>query len=179
MIYLLAGHHNTDPGAVGSGYKEADLNKKIRSAVAKELDALGCNYILDKDSETLNQLLGRIKPGSGSVLKDIHWNASDNAKATGVEVFVADNANKDSIAFANELLTATVKLTGLTSRGVKTEKQSARKQLAVLRTKAGIAALLEIGFISNKKDVESVLNVLPQLAKEYAKILKKYEDLRV
>lgn len=109
---------------------------------------------------------------------DNHFNAA-GPTATGVEVYVADNANKESIAFANELLTVTVKLTGLVSRGVKTEKQSARKKLAMLRTPAGISALTKLGFISNKKDVEAVIEAMPQLAKEYARILKKYEDLRV
>ena len=61
MIYLFAGHNNSDPGAVDSGYKEADLTKRFRNLVSKELDALGVKYILDKDSETNSQLLYRIK----------------------------------------------------------------------------------------------------------------------
>lgn len=178
MIYISAGHHNADPGAVGNGYKEADLNKELRNAVIKELDLMKVKYIIDKDSETNTQYQRRIKPGSGSVLFDIHFNSSSNATATGTEMIVAKNANKESKDMAKELLDVTVKLTGLRSRGVKTEADSHRGRLGILHTGAGISVLAEIAFISNKSDILAYKKALPELAKAYAKILKKYEDLK-
>lgn len=152
MIYLSAGHHNSDPGAVANGYKESELCIKIRDAVAKELDKRGYKYILDKDSETLSQYIARIKPGSGSVVCDIHFNAVANSTATGVEVFYK---NDNSKPIAASLSAELARVQGLKDRGAKGPKESNRGSLAILNTKAGIAVLPEIGFISNKNDLKA------------------------
>ncbi len=178
MIYLSAGHHNADSGAVGNGYKEADLTKEFRNAIVKELDKMGVKYILDKDSETNSQYQGRIKPGSGSVLLDIHFNSA-TSNASGVEVLIANDANGDSRLFASEILKATISETALPNRGVKKESDSQHARIGILHRGAGIAALVEVGFISNANDIKAYKKALPELAKSYAKILKQFEDLRV
>lgn len=177
MIYLSAGHHNADSGAVGNGYKESELTIELRNAIVKELDVLKVKYILDKDSETNSQYQGRIKPGSGSVILDIHFNAA-TSNASGVEVLVANDANGDSRLFASEILKTTLSATGLPNRGVKKESDSQHDRIGILHRDAGIAALVEVGFISNSADIKAYKKALTHLAKSYAKILKQFEDLR-
>lgn len=177
MIFISAGHHNKDSGAVGCGFKEADLTKIMRDLVCKELDSLSVKYTRDDDGETLSQYLNRIKTGEGSVVLEFHFNASDNKTATGVETLIADNPSTDSYSFAKDLNNATVRITGLKDRGVKTEGQSHRGKLGIMREQ-GIVALIELAFISNCNDVKVWSEKKEELAKEYAKILIKYENLK-
>ena len=177
MIYISAGHHDKDPGAIGNGYKESELNIELRDLIIKELDKMGVKYIKDKDWETNTQYQGRIKPGNGSVLLDIHFNSSSNSSATGVETIVKEGANIDSKNFAKDILNDVVTETKLKSRGVKSEKESHRGKLGILHTKAGISCLLEVGFISNINDIRTYKDSLKTLPKKIATTLKKYEDL--
>ena len=177
MIYISAGHHDKDPGAIGNGYKESELNIELRDLIIKELDKMGVKYIKDKDWETNTQYQGRIKPGNGSVLLDIHFNSSSNSSATGAETIVKEGANTDSKNFAKDILNDVVTETKLKSRGVKSEKESHRGKLGILHTKAGISCLLEVGFISNINDIRTYKDSLKTLPKKIATTLKKYEDL--
>lgn len=177
MIYISAGHHDKDPGAVSKKYKESDLNIELRDLIIKELDKLGAKYIKDKDWETNTQYQGRIKPGSGSVLLDIHFNSSSNTSATGVETIVATDANVNSKNLAKDILQDVVEETKLKSRGVKSEKESHRGRLGILHTKSGMSVLLEVAFISNDKDIEAYKKSLNTLPVRIAKTLKKYDDL--
>lgn len=179
MIYLSAGHHfnpsKNDPGAVANGHKESDLTVMLRELIAKELIALKASFILDKDEETLSQYISRIKPGSGSVVLDLHFNAAVNS-ATGIETLVKRNAKSADLKFAEDINNATVKVLGLRDRGVKSEAESARGRLAMLNTNSGLSALLEVCFITNKSDLDTFLEKKEYLAKELAKVLVEHDN---
>lgn len=182
MIYLSAGHHfkapKADPGAVGSGYKEADLTRELRGLVAAYLTRLGASYILDKDSENLDDYLKRIKPGSGSVVCELHFNASANARSTGGEVIHKDGADANARALAGSIALHISETLGIKNRGAKPETVSPHKRLAVLHTVAGISVLPEICFITNAKDIASYQLNKDFLAERIALALKAADDLR-
>lgn len=178
MIFLSAGHHNADPGAMGNGYKESELTKELRELIFAEIKRLGGNVILDKDFETLSQYIGRIKPGSGSVVCDLHFNASSNNSATGAECLYKNKANEDSISLSKEIAETISKSLGIKNRGAKSESQSARGRLAVLHTNAGISCLPEICFITNKTDMEAYQKKKKQVAACIAHILVAYDNLK-
>lgn len=179
-IYISSGHNQglkPDPGAVSKcrgGVKESALTIIQRDLILPHLS--GNKVITDKDQETLGQYLSRIKPGDGSVLLELHFNASNNSSATGVETLISDVASTNSKDFAKEINDATVKILGLKDRGVKTESQSHRGKLGFMRGE-GIRSLVEICFISNCGDVDKWFENKELLAKEYARILIKYENL--
>lgn len=181
MIYIFAGHNYSlpqpDPGAIGvGGIKEADLTIEFRNLVVEELKELGAKFTIDDDKDTLRDILKKIKPGSGSVLLEIHFNSSANL-ASGTEVLVADKAEYMSRSMAQEICNAQASILGLSNRGVRTEKQSKRGKLAILNTGAGISALTEICFINNPKDVEQHNKNKKVLAYKIAHILQKYDNL--
>ena len=175
MIFISAGHHNKDSGAIGcNGKKEADLTKIMRDLTCKKLDEMGVKYTKDNDDETLAQWLKRAVTGPASVTLEFHFNAF-NGKATGVETLVADGASTNSRLFAKELSDITVFVTGLPNRGVKTESESHRGRLGLMR-ELGIVALIELAFIDNCGDVDKWDRNKELLASHYAKILSKYEN---
>lgn len=175
MNFIIAGHHDKDPGCVANGFKEAELTKELRGLISDCLKEKGVGYILDKDHETIQALLSRIKPGKGSVLLDIHFNASANA-ATGIEAIVSDNANDDERAMATDLCNAGVRACGFYNRGVKKESQTPRKRLAMLHTPAGIQVLLEVCFMTNREDMIRYQRYKETLAELIATILEKWEN---
>ena len=177
MIYLSAGHFFGDPGAINAtGVKEADLTMELRSLIAAELTKLGASFVLDKDTENLSQYISRIKPGSGSVVCDIHFNAGQPT-ANGVETLVKTGANHGENLLAAEINKVLVDVCGLRNRGVKTEADSHRGRLGILHTAAGISVLPEICFISNVSDLGRYQGKKEAVAKGIAAALKKYDDL--
>lgn len=177
--YPSAGHNNADPGAVALGYKEADLTKDARSIIAANSKAE--DLIMDKDFETNSQYQKRIKPGDGSVVLDIHFNAG-SPRATGTECFVnaKDFANQNSMSYkmAKEICEVTSKILGIGNRGVKSESSSQHKRLGILNLGAGCAVLWEICFITSAIDMPKYLQKKQELLKQIAVILKKYDDMK-
>jgi N-acetylmuramoyl-L-alanine amidase len=79
----------------------------------------------------------------------LHLNDFDDDSANGIEVLYGDDTDK---ALAQKLQDALVKTTKLRDRKIKK-----RTDLAVLKFK-GRAVLIELGFIANDKDRETLLN---------------------
>lgn len=180
--FISAGHNpkgpKVDPGAVGNGYREADLAVEFRDLVVKRCLERGVKVITDKDDETLAQYLNRIKPANGSVVLEFHFDAAASPSATGTTAIVSGTPSKNSKDFAKELVDATSNILCIKNRGVITEKDSHRGRLGLMR-KEGIVALLEIGFISNKQDVESYKKYKEDLADKISEIVEKYDNLIV
>ena len=175
-VFILAGHSNQDSGAIGiGGRQENHETMKLRDAIVKHMP-FGHPNIIDRDNENLQAVLRRIQTGSGSVVLDIHFNAAASAQATGVEVFVGDDAQGDDLLFAHDVLRTVVKHLGLKNRGVKTESESARKRLGVMR-EHGAVCLLEVCFITNEADMAAYDAVYDNIAKDLAAVLVKHDNV--
>lgn len=178
--FISAGHNpkgiKPDPGAIGNGYKEADLAVEFRDLVIAECVKLGVKVIKDNDDERLGTYLERIKTGTGSVVVEYHFDAAATPTATGGTGLIEAEADRLDRAFATEMNNATCQIFGIKNRGVITEKESHRGSLGLMREE-GIICLCELGFISNKNDMILYHLNKKKLAVEHAKIIKRYEDL--
>lgn len=175
MIFVSAGHHRKDPGAVANGMKESEKAMEFRDLVVAEIKKQGRSVVTDNDDETLGQYLSRIKTGNGSVVLEFHFDAA-TPSATGTTALVGDDADSNDKYFAKELSDTTACVLGIKNRGVKFEKDSHRGKLALMR-KEGIVCLLELCFLTNLDDMKAYEKGKKTLAKDIAYILVKYEDL--
>lgn len=173
-----AGHHDKDPGAVGNGYKEADVTKLIRNSVICHLELNNVDFDTDDDRESNTLYQNRIKSIKSKVVLDIHLNAAVSPQANGSEVIISNNAGILSKNFAKEILDVTCEVLGTRSRGILTESQTPRKKLGILNM-SGVAALVEVCFISNKDEMDKLMSdgVIDKLGKLYAEIMVKYDNL--
>jgi len=180
MIFISAGHNNRgikiDPGAVCNGYTEADLAVEFRNLVISELKRKNASYVSDNDDERLGQYLERIKTGNASVVLEFHFDASDKPTATGCTSLVGSDADRLDNAFAKELVNTTAFRLGIKNRGVKSEAESHRGSLALMREN-GIVSLLELCFISNANDLNAYQENKEQLAIEIADLCIKYDAM--
>lgn len=180
MIFPSAGHNpkgiKIDPGAIGNGFHEADLTVEFRNLVAECLTARGVAFVTDKDDERLGEYLKRIQTGSGSVVVEYHFDAAESTTATGTTALIGNDADRLDKAFALELVNSTAKQFGIKNRGVKTEAESHRGSLGLMR-ESGTVALVELAFISNINDLNAYQKNKHELAKIHAEILERYEKL--
>lgn len=158
--FISAGHNLygvKDPGAGANGRVEAVETIRLRDLVLKAMALRhpDIKVIADKDNERLGEYLARIQAGNGSVVLEFHLDAASDPKATGTTAIVANNASKNSIDFGTELVNSTSIIFGIKNRGVKPESYAAVGRLGLMR-KAGIVVLLEVGFITNPKDMEAL-----------------------
>ena len=179
-IFLSAGHSNADPGAIGNGYKEADLTKELRGLVACEIvKDTSIILSLDQDLWTSGETARRIGLLSkeGDVLCDIHFNAA-TPQATGTEVLIPDEHSTMEKKIAAELSSGIASVLNIKNRGVKTEGQSARGKLVFMRPK-GRNILIEVCFITNATDMQSYQSKKSAVAKFIAETLIKYAKVAV
>lgn len=172
-IIISAGHGGNDPGAVANGYTERDLAIEFRELLVKELLLLGVKPLIDDNKNALKQTLAWLKgvlKSDKTVCIDIHWNAAI-PKARGTEIIIPDKPSLFESSFAKEILDVFVS-NGFTSRGVKTESQTARKRLGWMRPLAE-NILIEMAFLTNTLDLELYKMVKYKLAKELAVVIKK------
>jgi len=117
MLFISAGHHLRDSGAIGSGTAENVETIKFRDLVVSILRGRGLKVITDNDNETLGEYLARIQPGEASVVCEYHFDAA-NGFAYGSTAIVGIDADQNDNAAATELVTVTASTIGTKNRGV-------------------------------------------------------------
>ena len=141
-----------DPGAVGNGYNEADLTRKIN---AKIIAATGVLDTTDNVATTvngnINNIAANINRGPDGWALSSHLNSFKEPTATGVEVLYG---SKDSAAMAAKVSAAIAKVLGITDRGA---KDGTWLGIANGSNAGKKVLLIEWGFVSNPNDMK-VLN---------------------
>lgn len=155
-ILLIAGHGNGDSGAVGCGYKEADLTREMVKLMKPKLQNYATVDIADT-SENWYQYLCQ-KDGTfnfkpyGYVL-EVHFNACVNdtkgdGKTTGSEIYVTTSEKGVSVESS---IINNISALGLKNRGVKRKNWGL---ISYVKKQGVSAALLETCFIDDADDIK-------------------------
>ncbi len=157
IVVLDAGHGGRDPGAVYGDVHEADLNLAVMKQVAEFLDTdprIGVHMTRTLDiSVSLEDRIGLANDSDAALYLSIQSNASTVSDASGIETLVSDQVAQDAAAWqwAEILQDAVTNATGARDRGV-------RSQDLYLHRAEMPAALIEIGFLSNRAEREKLLD---------------------
>jgi N-acetylmuramoyl-L-alanine amidase len=148
-ILLIAGHGQGDPGAMGNGYKEADLTREVVKLLKPQLDKYADVTIADPSKNWLNN---KMDFSPFYYVLEIHFNAGVNDKkgnngTTGTEIYITTSEKSHGVE--TEIVKG-ISSIGFKNRGVK------RKNWAVInraKSQGVSSALLEVCFIDDADDM--------------------------
>lgn len=149
-ILLISGHGAGDSGAVGCGYKEADLTREATALLEKDLDKYNVSitrYPTSRDAYQDNRN-GNLQYSfkAYSLVIEVHFN-SYNGEASGTEVLY----KQTSVRPLAEKISSAIASCGFVNRGAKK-----RTDLMNMNTcyRLGVPyILIETAFIDNKVDM--------------------------
>lgn len=157
VIAIDAGHGDHDPGAVGNGIKEKDVNLAIALKVEKLLDKKGIQVVMTRTDDTYLTLQERVDVAvnkKADAFVSIHANSNTNSSANGTETYFSTAALSPRAESSKQLATfiqnRLYKALGTTNRGVKEGK------FHVIYKNPLPSALVELGFISNASDAKKL-----------------------
>lgn len=137
----------------GFKYEEATIALSYGLALKDILRMKKVEVFMTRDDATdhtpVGSRAGMAQQAGCDTFVSLHLNDFDDDAANGLEVLYGDDGDK---ALAQKLQDALLKTTGLRDRKIKK-----RTDLAVLKFK-GRAVLVELGFIANDKDRDTLLN---------------------
>lgn len=180
-VFIGVGHGGSDPGAVGNGLNEKDINLNIAKSLKAELIKYDDIEVLmsreiDEDDPISNEV-SEANAFNPDIAIDVHTNAGGGK---GFEVYYQTNVNKDnSLKLANLIEVAVLDI-NQNSRGCKTKLNSyGTDYFGFLRSITCPAIILECAFIDNSSDFLMIETVEKQelFGKAYAKGVLKYFDI--
>jgi N-acetylmuramoyl-L-alanine amidase len=174
MILIIAGHGGIDRGAIGiDGTTERDLV----TSFAKKIQGKNIKHIGVYEELSLIQKINKANDFSKEdILISIHANSA-NPKAQGVEVW-HHQTDSESKTLAQLVANQISNDTGLKNRGIKNEIKNKHKRLGILHDTKPTSILLELGFISNKRDLYVLKNQQEKIANALIKAMEKYYKIR-
>lgn len=154
-VFLGVGHGGKDSGAIGNGFREADLNISIALACQAELLRHGVIVGMSRTKDENDDLSEEIKECNAfapDLAVDIHNNAGggDGAEAYyhyggGLSKTLAENILKEIVAI------------GQNSRGAKIKKNSAGNDyFGFIRQTNAPAVIVETAFVDNATDIKII-----------------------
>lgn len=156
-LFISTGHqsyNNIDPGAMANGVKEADLTTEFCSLLVKELTKLNITPFVDDAKDGLKESVDRViqHMGNTDLAIEIHFNAAVGFTAFGTEVLIPFSSTQYEKDSATKLCKTICNVLQTSSRGVKTEAESAHGRLMFMRPNCE-NILIEICFITNTSDL--------------------------
>ncbi|MBM7568342.1 N-acetylmuramoyl-L-alanine amidase [Paenibacillus sacheonensis] len=153
LIVVDAGHGGSDPGMIGTTYEtqEKELTLSTAQYVKQELTRLGAKVIMTRTTDVKPELSERVhisETNRADAFVSIHYNSSEK-KTSGTLTFFYSEKKDKPLAYAIEAQLDKSGI-GLRSNGL------SFGDLYVLRENSTVAALVELGFLSNAKD-ESIV----------------------
>lgn len=154
-ILILNGHGAGDSGALGNGYKEADLTRELADLVVSKLNTYAKVYRYPRDrnayKDIKNGVFTKYLPIAFDKIDyafEIHFNAFDgNAKGTEIYITKLEKGYSVEQAIVNNIASI-----GFSNRGV---KRSDFLVIKTLKNKGVSSALLETCFIDNANDMKT------------------------
>ena len=164
-IFIDQGHNPSNPnaGAEGNGLREQDIVFKIGILLADlfeenpEFEVRLSRPTLDVQLGTSNttSLRERVRLANewgADYFLSLHTNASSLESASGVEAFAYSQPSA-AFSLGEDIVNSISQATGLNNRGMKV-----RNGLYVLRKTNMPAVLIELGFITNPRDANLMVN---------------------
>lgn len=180
-VFLIAGHTDVPgldrgaPNPFTPNRPEGVSTVEFRDLIIAECRKLGIQVKTDSNRNALRETLAWLRTitfRANDILIDIHFDSVANPNAHGTSVFIPNNPSKFERDFGQKLLNIFVK-EGFANRGVRTENQSGRGTLGIMRPNLE-NILLEVCFISNKSDIDRYEARKHTLAKNVALLIKEY-----
>ena len=162
VIVVDAGHGGIDPGANRPGVLEKDINLAIALELKNILNQDGAKVVLSREADVdlsgecdNEKVKGRyhrdlaarvemVEESDADLFISIHANAVANAKRHGAEVFYYAKSD-DGKTLANSIQVELCKVT-------QTAHTASTADYFVLRRNKIPAALIEVGYITNRKE---------------------------
>ncbi|WP_298784005.1 N-acetylmuramoyl-L-alanine amidase [uncultured Marinococcus sp.] len=147
-IAIDAGHGGYDSGATGNGVYEKELVNDVAVRTKERLEQGGANVIMTRSGDNFVELKERARianEAGADAFVSIHANSASTASADGSETYYYPQSSEGS-ELASGLQTNMVNEFNSNDRGIKSANFS------VLRNTAMPAALVELGFVSNKEE---------------------------
>lgn len=168
-ILVIAGHGAGDCGAVGNGFKEADLARELAGYVVRALNVVADAVLYDIDRNCYRDIKNNANGAkelfnSVDFVLELHLNSFSSNNAQGVEVL----CKRDSVF--SRTLAEKVSNCGFASRGVKLRKDLLNMNYCDKIGKPYV--LLECGFITNYHDVSIFKNSQEKIAQAIAQTFK-------
>lgn len=166
-VGLISGHGAGDSGAVGCGYKEADLTIELVRLIDRKLKSKGIEtvvYPYNKNAFEDCKKSGLAVNFAGcDYVLEVHFNAcvndkKGNGKVTGSEIYVT---SKESHVDVEKKILSNMSKLGFTNRGVKRENYTV---INTIKNKGISSALLETCFIDDKDDMNLYVDKKTQVA---------------
>lgn len=174
-VFFDPGHGGKDPGAVGNGLQEKNINLSIALKAGEILERHNVEVIYSRKTDIYLSLAERADMANRSnvdIFVSIHVNSATNISARGVETFSYPSSTKGA-ALARDIQNSIVADRIFTAnRGTKTAN------FAVLRLTKMPAALPELGFISNSQDAIILRNKQSEIALSLAKGILKHLGIK-
>lgn len=168
-ILVIAGHGAGDCGAVGNGFREADLTRELAGYTVAALNTVADTVLYGVNRNCYRDIKNN-ENGAKELLKsvdfvlELHLNSHANKSAQGVEVL----CKRDSLF--SRTLEEKVANCGFASRGVKLRKDLLNMNYCDKIDKP--YALLECGFITNYHDITVFKNSQAKIAQAIAQAFK-------
>lgn len=172
IVFLSAGHGGSDPGAVGNGLKEKDINLQILKACKAELEKHGVKVITSRtkdEDDPVGEETREANASGADVAVSFHTNAGGG---DGSEAFYYTNSTKGKkLAQLGEKY---LKEIGQNSRGIKSGNH-----LYFIKNTTMPAVLFECFFVDNATDKKIGDTVAEQkkFGVAYAKAILEYFDI--
>ena len=172
LVILNPGHFNPDdPGAVGNGIMEADVNVKICDLITAKAPSYGFDIVTVHDNDLDNICAKANTYPDANLFLSIHVNSAVDTEATGFESYIYPGSQKaDNIRFYIHIEVANFyRQYGFVDRGKK------NANFEVLRETSMPAMLFENLFISDPRDANKLKDdtFLDALAAAYTKGLAR------
>lgn len=172
-LFIIAGHHNKDSGAVSGDRKENELTKEMRRLIVEAVrqQSPETSVWTDDDDDNLNAVISKVNAiaTSDDILLDIHFNSASTL-AKGTEALISVNARQKTKDIATHLCSLASTILDTVNRGVKLETSTRHKRLGILHSKAS-SVLWEVEFINSEIPMQNVEKWKHWLSWEVASLL--------
>lgn len=151
-ITIDPGHGGNDPGAIGVGHaKEKKLTLATAKEVSEKLRDEGATVTLTRSDDTYIPLKKRVQISNAhktDAFISLHYNAYPKPAVNGISTFYKPDADNKELAMS---------IQKSLMESVKTNNRGAKEaDYFVLRENRDTAALVELGFITNSKELKKI-----------------------